>query len=348
MANVFQNFNPYKEAKFKQSYTGDNQEFILTKDGVPMAVTDSDGVARLLMGPAIFLKRKTLIEWFKSVYPDGSIDEELVTYESSKVILKVSLYKNFQRSDYLASAHGIALEKNHFYDVFRDLSTEGTENSADLYNLAFYLGLKMAMERAGFLLNYDPEFLMENVPGYKEACHTGQKAEDSAVSLSQEFSSKVAGPTEETLTQEKKLTELEKEVAEATETALTKEPTLSTDPALASELQKVKEPEPEDDFDLPDPIQAFYADNDAKVSGCKASDEPKEEMECNPVEMVPESSDLGNTVFHVSELASMKLKAYDGELLKNLPRDFLEYVASKEWNGKIEKEMLEAIKEYLF
>ena len=64
--------------------------------------------------------------------------------------------------------------------------------------------------------------------------------------------------------------------------------------------------------------------------------------------MVPEENDLGDTVFRVSELAGMKLKAYDGEMLKNLPRDFLEYVASKDWNGKIDKEMLETIKEYLF
>lgn len=340
MANVFQNFNPYKEAKFKQSYTGDNQEFVLMKDGVPMAVTDSDGVARLLMGPAIFLKRRTLIDWFKSVYPDGSIDEELISYESSKVILKVSLYKNFQRTEFLASSHGIALEKNHFYDIFRDLCTEGTENSADLYNLAFYLGLKMAMERAGFLLNYDPEFLMDNVPGYREACHTGQKAEDDEAGISLLKGQEVTGPTEQQLAQEKKIEELEKEV---TETTSKPEPI-----SESSELMKQAPEESEETPDSIDPIQEFLSDVEAKTKGSKEGTAAPEEEPINPVEMVPEENDLGDTVFRVSELAGMKLKAYDGEMLKNLPRDFLEYVASKDWNGKIDKEMLETIKEYLF
>lgn len=406
MANVFQNYNPYKEAKFKQSYTGDNQEIVLMKDGVPYATTDSKGISRILKGPAIFLKRKTLIEWFKSVYPDGSIDEELISYEESKVILKVSLYKNYQKTEFISSSHGIAMVKNHFYDVIREISAEGTETNADLYNLAFYLGLKQAMERSGFNLNYDPEFLMENVPGYKEACHTGDKTE-SGIPVIMTGGGTFKDPSKETLAEEKKLSELEKEIEDKTSKRSSKkktEPKTEKRATAKSEaVEEVTEASPDEKKETgsvaavevssevesgldsglegADPIQAFLASSGAsearatKPEKSESESAESEEVETETLEEVLEeehehilttqtepkvkeeelsletsddSNELGNAVFKVSELASMKLKAYDGELLKNLPKDFLEYVVSKDWKGKIEEEMLTTIREYLF
>lgn len=369
MTSNFEKFNPYKEAKFKQSYTGDNQEFNLTKDGCPIAVKGEDGIARLLMGPAIFLKKSTMLNWFKSVYPDGVVDEELISYEPKRVILKVNLYKNHSRAEFISSAHGVATEKNHFYDVFREMNAEGTENSADLYNLAFYLGLKQALDRAGFTLNYDPDFLMEHVPGYRKACHTGEKV-SSGEEVIIEYTG-IAGPGEKVLQKEERILQLEelveKNAAEVNTSVETEESCIE---------ESAKEMKAELNADLPgdplegkDPIQEFLksieegvdrvgASQDASQMG-KASAEEEEspaakdevinKTELSATEDNAVKTDFGKEIFKVGPTAGIKLKAYDGEKLEDIPEEILAYIVSKtDWNGKISEEMIHKIKEYLF
>lgn len=339
------NYDPYKEAKFKNyRMSGDTQEVPLMKNGQPVTQKDKNGVERQVMGPAIFLPRTTLTEWFWSAYPNGSILDELVSRTEQETIVKVTLAANREARTVITSSYGIANQKN------TGGSNAAAEQEKDPYGLAYYIALLGAMEKAGFLLDYDPDILMDKIPGYRQACHVGEEFE--GVSSPVGISTEVNGPSVEQIAKEEKIEILSKVMEE--------NKIDSSDPLSA--LTDDKEETSRNAEEIEELLKKTHIEVDedplsSAVSTCEhtaSKEEDKKpdssEIDCheNADEAAAATLDAGDVIFSVSEKASLNLKGYDGEKIKDLPEAFVKNVAKKEdWRGLISEESLAAIKVYV-
>ena len=321
-------YDPYAGALFKTYRdTGDFQEMPLSKKGKLITQVDKNGDNRIVMGPVIYLPRVTLTEWFWSAYPNGSILDELVRRDENQTIVKVTIYSDRNVGASIASSYGIVTKGKQDPD----------EIEKDPYNLAYYIALEGAMQKAGFLVSFDADELAEKVPGFAEKCHAGELynysagSRISAESLNLEFSE----PSNETLEKEERIRRLEA-IAEPNASEVTQDIAKEVklpDEKIAKLIEKEREKYSRDPIEdvIPfvpeDTEDAFriYVDKKERILG----------------------EDSGETIVSINGKAPAKLRAFDGKRVKDLPESFLAYAANKEnWNGLIDPGSLAAIKDY--
>ncbi len=321
-------YDPYAGALFKTYRdTGDYQEMPLSKKGKLVTQVDRNGDNRIVMGPVIYLPRVTLTEWFWSAYPNGSILDELVRRDENQTIVKVTIYSDRNAGAPIASSYGIVTKGKQDPD----------EIEKDPYNLAYYIALETAMQKAGFLVSFDADELTEKVPGFSQKCHAGELysyGEDSKVSA-ESLSLKFSEPSNETLEKEERIRKLEA-IAEprASEVieGIAKEVKVPEE-KIAELIEKERKNFTHDPIEDALPFVPEDTEDTFRIY------DGKKELVLN--------ADSGETIVSINGKAPAKLRAFDGKRVKDLPESFLTYAANKEnWNGLIDPESLSAIKDY--
>ena len=325
------NFNPYAEALYKTyRATGDYQEMPLSNGRNLVTQVDENGNNRLVMGPVIYLPRVTLTEWFWSGFPNGSIIDELVKRDENQTIVKVTLASDRSSGAVISSSYGIVTKGKQDPD----------EIEKDPYSLAYYIALEGAMQKAGFLISFDADTLIEEVPGFKEKCHAGELYCDGKI-CGASIDTKVSEPSEEQIAMEEKIKTLEELARPANE---------SSDKDIIDGIIKNIKPVPKEKLEemleeerknySKDPIEEAlpFVPIDTEDNFKVISDEPSELIS---------NGDSGDMIVSIGKNASQKLLAYDGKRVKDLPEAFLKYAASKnDWNGLIDNASLAAIRDY--
>lgn len=337
-------FNPYLYAKFREyRFSGDTQEMPLMKNGKPVTQKDSKGMERQVMGPMIFIPRVYLTEWFWSAFPEGSILDDMVSASPDETIVKVTLAADRNNGSLLTSSYGVA-KKNTA--ALQYGGSENMEPESDMYRLAYYIALQSAMEKAGFLLDYDPDAMIKYVPGFKEACHAGELITDidSDGIESEQVAELVSEPPKAQIESEARM-ETAQSTLSAAEEAIDPIAEFNADGFKSKKVRRsedeIETMLKESSVELSNPISEFSNDTAQEREENKTNEKTSEKCQQT------KDTEAGEIIFTVSENAGMKLRSYAGEKIKNLPEDFVKNVAAREnWRGLIAQESLDAIKEY--
>ena len=179
-------FNPYEHLTICQNQTGDLIMEPVEQNGMPVLIEDDGGCLKLVQMPKMYLNRFALTEWFWKEYPDGGITDELMPgcewngerfVYSDELTVKVTLFSDREKKTVLSTSYGI-VKRSAAQDDSKDVLPFAAEfqGKDGPYRLAYYIALKTAMERAGFIYESDYDVLKEHLPFFLESAEAGPVA----------------------------------------------------------------------------------------------------------------------------------------------------------------------------
>lgn len=340
-------FNPYEHLTICQTPDGDLIMEPVEQNGMPVLIEDDKGHVRIVQMPKMYLNRFALTDWFWEEFPEGAISDELETGRewngecfvyTDEIILKVTLLSDREKKTVLSTAYGI-VKRSATQENRKDVLPFAAEfqGKDGPYRLAYYIALKTAMERAGFIYENDYETLKKHLPFFFEVAEAGPIAKWVPVDKSQVLSAKKEGV---------KLSECEPEVTEPVETC---QPAAEMPPKIKEPVVPEETPKTKDALAFIAAMTASPVEEEKQSSLVNASlpevSEPEAEADILPKEDLIEEAK--KVIYHVipGGVKNERLSLMEGKALGEMDGKMIEFIATRpSLEGQLTVETITAAK----